>query len=102
MGLPARLLAPALSEREWQWQVVRLARLRGWATYHTFDSRRSDPGYPDLTLCRGSRLVFAELKTDRGRLRPEQVAWLSRLRAAGAEVHVWKPRDWDTVMEVLA
>ncbi|MEW6583441.1 MAG: VRR-NUC domain-containing protein, partial [Actinomycetota bacterium] len=56
----------ALSEAAFQDQVVDLARLRGWLVYHTFDSRHSAAGFPDLILARGDRLVAAELKTQRG------------------------------------
>jgi hypothetical protein len=88
-------------EAEWQRQVVDLARMYGWLVYHTFDSRRSEPGFPDLTLVNRT-FVIAELKTDRGRLSPDQQKWLERLGAAGVEVHVWRPRDLDDVVERLS
>jgi hypothetical protein len=69
----------------------------GWFVYHTYDSRRSEPGFPDLTMVH-SGVVFAELKTDKGRLTADQEAWLERLRSAGAEVYVWRPRDLDEVI----
>lgn len=40
-----------------------------------------------------SRLMFAELKTSKGKLRPEQIFWIGVLRSAGVEVHVWRPED---------
>lgn len=90
------------TERQWQQVVTDAARWLGWTIYHPFDSRRSTAGYPDLTLLKGSRLIFAELKTDVGRLRPEQVEWLSRLRQVpGIEVHVWRPQDWHEVEATL-
>jgi hypothetical protein len=39
-------------------------------------------------------VVFVELKSDRGRLSVEQQDWLHALGDAGAECHVWDPRDW--------
>jgi hypothetical protein len=27
---------------------------------------------------------------------------LEKIRAAGVEAHVWKPKDWDEVVKVLA
>lgn len=55
----------AMTEAAWQQNVVRLAGYYGWRTYHTRDSRGSDPGFPDLVLIRGPELLFAELKPDR-------------------------------------
>ena len=82
--------------------VRRTARLYGWRTYHTHDSRRSEPGFPDIVMVRGSRLVFAELKTARGRVTPDQRAWLDALHGVGApEVHLWRPDDWPQVLDVL-
>ena len=89
-----------MTEREWQAQVVQAARLLGWTTYHTHDSRRSDAGWPDLALVR-DRLVMAELKTDTGRLSAAQERWLALLKGAGIETHVWRPRDIDQVLDVL-
>ena len=42
-----------MTEAQFQEAVVQLARLTGWLVYHTFDSRRSQAGYPDLTLLKG-------------------------------------------------
>ena len=36
------------TEKGFQAAVVELARLRGWLVYHTYDSRRSAKGFPDL------------------------------------------------------
>lgn len=80
--------------------VVEAAERLGWLVYHTFDSRRSQPGYPDLTLVRASdgRLIHVELKRERGTFRPEQVIWLGELREVarerGTEVYTWRPSDW--------
>ena len=87
-------------EREWQAQVVEAARLLGWRVYHTHDSRRSAPGWPDLALVR-DRLVMAELKTETGRVSPEQQQWLALLDAAGVETYLWRPSDLDEVLAVL-
>jgi hypothetical protein len=42
-----------------------------------------------------------ELKTDRGRVRPEQHWWIDVLEGAGQEVYVWRPSDWDEAVSVL-
>ena len=92
-----------LSERDFQKQVLDLARLRGWLVAHTYDSRlATGTGYPDLTLCRQGRIIFAELKTELGRLRPEQKVWLEALRSVvGVEVYTWKPHDWADIERIL-
>lgn len=91
-----------LTERQFQAQVLDLARLFGWLCYHTYDSRRCAPGYPDLALCHPQRgYVLAELKTDKGRLKPAQRTWIEALRAAGVEVCVWRPRDFEAIVERL-
>jgi hypothetical protein len=100
----------ALSEKAWQEQVIELATYYRWEHFHPFDMRRSDPGWPDLTLARAplfevpmievppvGELVFAELKTDRGALTRRQRYWIELLRSCGQEVHVWRPRNFEAV-----
>ena len=67
------------------------ARL-GVRWYHAYDSRRSVPGWPDLVIV-GREVLFRELKSDAGTLRPEQQQWRDTLRAAGADWAVWRPSD---------
>lgn len=90
-----------MSEREFQRQVVQLARLLGFLVYHTRDSRGSDKGFPDLVMVKGKRVLWAELKSPKGRLRPEQKAWLEALRGAGCDVRLWRPDDWPEVERTL-
>lgn len=101
MGLRAATFRKEPSEKAFMRMVVDYARLRGWMVYHTFDSRRSEPGYPDLHLVRGSESVFCELKSGRGVLSPSQSKWLDALRGAGCRVKVWWPEMWSEVEEVL-
>jgi len=93
------------SEREFQASVIAAARLRGWLVYHTHDSRRSQPGFPDLVLVRGRQIMFWELKASRGRLTPEQSVWLDALEAVVPDPEVAaavvRPDDWEWVLEQL-
>ena len=91
-------------EKTWQAEVVDIAVRCGWQRrYHTFDSRRSTPGFPDLTLVRPPRLIFAEIKAaERGRVTADQWGWLLDLAACGAECFVWRPSDRAVVDAVLA
>jgi hypothetical protein len=81
--------------------VTALAKLLGWKVFHQWLSIRSESGWPDLTLVRPPRLVFAELKTERGKLTLAQDQTLDLLVACGAEVYVWRPYEWDEVVQTL-
>jgi hypothetical protein len=83
-------------------QLHDFAQLCGWRWFHPFDSRRSEPGWPDIVLCRPPRLILAELKSDSGKLSPAQARWLDLFtRCPGVEVYLWRPRDWDQIEVVL-
>jgi len=51
--------------------------------YHTFDARRSVPGFPDYVIVVGSWLLLCELKKTGGSPTAEQVAWLRALVGPG-------------------
>ena len=92
----------AVSEAKWQDTILQSARLQRWLAYHTYDSRRSTPGFPDLILVRPPRIVVAELKTEHGRLSNDQRKWLAHFNECpGVETYVWRPSDWKQVEEVL-
>lgn len=100
-----------MTEREWQRQVLDLAAWHRWAlTYHAPDNRPDargrvqsvTRGFPDLILLKGRRLLAVELKTETGRVTPEQRKWLTGLAAAGVEVDVWRPSDTALAVAVLA
>jgi hypothetical protein len=84
-----------------QADVLRLAKLLGWRAYHTFDSRRSQKGYPDLTLVR-DRVIVAELKAEAGKTTVEQDEWIEAFRAAGVAAYCWRPSDWSEIEKVLS
>lgn len=87
-------------EKDVQATIVELARMCGWFVYHTFDSRRSEPGFPDLVLVR-ERVVYAEIKRLGEQPRESQLDWLNALACAGAEVYVWTIADLEEVKGVL-
>lgn len=101
MTTARQLLDLQITEREFMDTVTRYADLRGWDWHHQFNSLHSKAGWPDLALVRGERLVFAEIKRQTGRLRPEQDYWLDKLRLTGAEVYVWRPSLWGEVEAAL-
>ena len=71
--------------------VRRLLRDLSLSGYHTKDSRRSARGYPDWTIAGPGGVIWRELKTQRGRVAPEQQAWLDILAAGGGNAGVWRP-----------
>jgi hypothetical protein len=93
---------PALSEKDFQRQVLDVAHIFGWVVYHPMLSKWSERGFPDLTMVRRDRLVFAELKRQSGKTSEHQDQWLALLGATAAEVYVWRPSDLETIAAVLA
>ena len=98
----------AISEAGFQRQVVARAQYHGWWVWHCFDSRRTTPGLPDLILIRRGqdgrpgRVIFAELKSQKGRLRPEQRDVLAMLATCPVESYLWRPSDWAAIEEILS
>lgn len=82
-----------LSEKQWQSLIVQHAALHGWWSHHHHDSRRSEPGWPDLVLLRDGEALFIEVKKEDGKVTPEQGFVLDLLESAGCEVGVWRPSD---------
>jgi hypothetical protein len=76
-----------------QASVIKLCQLFGITSYHTFDSRRSDRGWPDLAMCGPRGFITRELKSDSGTVTAEQEHWGVRLRQAGVDWGVWRPAD---------
>jgi len=101
----------AISEKEFQNKVIALAIMYGWRVTHFRASQvggkwmtaiQGHSGFPDLCMAHPDKgLVFAELKTERGKLEPAQINWLRTLDAAGAEVHVWRPSDMQSITNLL-
>ena len=93
------------SERLFQDKVEQIAKMNGWLIFHASPHMvrpgvwRSDgKGFPDLCLCHPSRgLIFAELKSQEGRLSHEQKLWAEALLNAGVEHYVWRPNQLDLI-----
>jgi len=100
-----------VTEAEFQRAVVELAYACGWRVQHsrtiqTRNGRWMTPilghtGFPDLCLAhRRHGVLFAELKTTKGRLTADQQLWQECL-AAHLEYHVWRPADWPHIVNRL-
>ncbi|MFF2274187.1 VRR-NUC domain-containing protein [Agromyces sp. NPDC058136] len=85
-----------MTEAQLQAAIIPAAQRRDWLVYHTHDSRRSQPGFPDLVLvhAKQGRILYRELKKQNGAIRPDQKIWLRDLTAAGADAAIWRPLDW--------
>ena len=90
-----------MTEKQFQTQVVMVAKANGWLVYHPYDSRRSAPGFPDLVLVR-DRVLYRELKTNTGRVSKAQQEWGDALTKAGADFKVWRPRDMKAIVKELS
>jgi hypothetical protein len=95
-------------ERDFQTLVEGMMRANRWSVYSV---RRSDlaqaslAGYPDITAWRveDRRLIFAELKTDTGRVSAAQEAVLDELRQLpSAEVYLWRPKNLEEIRKIVA
>lgn len=107
-GVLAPPQVPAVTETQFQAAIRRLATQHGWLVYAVHDSRKSPPGYPDLTLARmpeGERpgqVLFAELKVPGGSLTAQQEVWLATLsHVHEVETHLWRPEDWEAIRRRL-
>lgn len=98
----------ALTEKQFQHQVEHLAHVYGWRLFHALPAMNStggwrtaqtgDIGFPDLVLAHPTKgLIFAELKSQRGRITVDQRIWLNILEATGAETHIWRPSDFEHI-----
>lgn len=90
------------TESEWQSFVTDCLDLGGWRWHHETDSRKSKSGFPDLIAVKGNQMIVLELKTQKGRVRPEQVDWLVALANVDGRVRVGvlRPSQWRDVLEL--
>lgn len=96
-------------------QVIDLAHIYGWRVAHFRPARvgkswrtpvqGDGKGFPDFVLARDGRVIFAELKSNTGKLSDEQQEWLHALagewETPNHKVYVWRPRDWDEIVATL-
>ncbi len=91
-------------------QVLDLAKLLGWRSFHCRPARTAKgwrtpvqgdgKGFPDLILLKERQIIAAELKV-KGSLTRDQMDWLGAWRSAGARGFVWRPEDWLSIQAVL-
>jgi len=125
-------LTNTATETEFLTTVIELAQFAGWKVAHfrparTKDGWRTavagDVGFPDLVLAKSGSVIFAELKSQSGRVDTSQKEWLAALTdtdpdvwsgvqvaavASGSEhfpqlfsVYLWRPSDMSEIRSVL-
>ena len=92
-----------ITERQFQVQVRELVALLGWDCYCWWSSMHSPRGFPDLVLVNAdkSRIIFAELKSEKGKVSAEQRYCLDSLARCHHEVYLWRPADIEEIARVL-
>ncbi len=90
-----------MREKDLMQAILDAARLLGWKCYHTFDSRRSEPGWPDVVCLKNDRCIVYETKTERGKPTPAQLDWLAAFNDAGIPAKIVRPADLDSVLNEL-
>ena len=96
-----RLLAEAETEEHFMQRIIDLARQLNWLVYHTRSSKGSEPGFPDLVLLKGRKLVTWEVKRERKYATTAQMGWLLAFHQAGAEALAVHPSDWNYIRRTL-
>ncbi len=72
---------------------------KGWRTAVSCDGK----GYPDYNALKPPRCLFVEIKSENGKVSPEQAQWLNSF--AGIEVvetYLWFPSDREEIEAILS
>jgi len=85
-----------VSEKQLQRDVEALCRRYDVECHHANDPRWDRRGWPDVALLGTRAAAFRELKTATGSLSAEQRETGRRMRAAGLDWDLWKPRDYQS------
>ena len=92
-----QIIASLMTEAELLACVVDCAHLYGWLACHFRPAKtekgwrtalQGDAGGPDTILARNGQILLVELKTEKGKLSPEQKEWQD------AGVITWRPSQW--------
>ena len=96
-----------MSEAQFTSAVIELAMYRGWMVCHFRPARTArgwrtpiegHKGFPDLVMARDGKVIYAELKVGRNKLRPDQELWATAL----PDLYVWTPAQLrDEIPDVL-
>ena len=90
-----------ITEKQFQQQIIDLAKICGWKEYHTWRSIHSPAGFPDLILVRDCVILAVELKSKKGKITEAQWDWLEALGKTGVGVYIWGPSEWEDIVRCL-
>lgn len=90
-----------MTEVQFQQRITDLCDYLALRWHHETDSRKSPKGWPDLVIGGPNSVIFAELKTEKGRTTEAQKEWLQTLARSGAVVYLWRPDDWSGIEQTL-
>jgi hypothetical protein len=97
-------LDPQVQSGVLQDRVATLCKDLGYLAYHTYNSKRSTPGWPDHVVCHpdGGPLYLFEYKCVGEGPSPAQQRWLEALaRVTHVEAACYTPVDWPTIYTKL-
>jgi hypothetical protein len=103
---------PKISEAEFQRQVIDIAQWHNWLVDHTPPMRSAKGavftggliGKSDLVLfsLQGKGIIYAELKSETGKLSKAQAVFRNLIIINGGEYYLWKPNDLPAIVERLS
>ncbi len=101
-----KVLDERITEKDFRQMVLDLATALGWKAYCVFEqqnyARRSSKGFPDLVLVKPPRVIFVELKSEKGEVAKSQYEWLNALeKCTVVEVYVRSPKHWGNIVAML-
>jgi len=103
---PDAVILSAMSERVFQAHVVTALKDRGYLVWTVPDMTKTARGLPDVIAVHPTRVprrvLFYELKSQRGRVRPEQADALAALSDVhGVDARIVRPADWPELRDAL-
>ena len=99
-----------ISESAFLQQVKSLAYIHGWAFHHQAPMRTprgnimtgGSVGFVDVVMAHRARgVIFAELKTEKGKTTAAQDDWMYRL-SPHVECYLWRPSDITFIAQRLS
>lgn len=104
------IMAKQMGENDLLISVIDAAKTFGYTVYHARPAMnrrgvwstptQGDNGFPDLAMARKGQVIFAELKTEKGKVLIDQQNWLEELEGIATKpgtsvsVYLWRPSDW--------